>query len=345
VRAPLVAVAAGTLAFGVWVAPTWAPVLLDRTPTSPFALFGRDDMRAGRRFGFYESAARKEQHRPFRCARLWARAHACTVQTTGLPGRITLVVDSTDRVILIGYSPSARLRAGARDAQAQHEPPVSAAVLAELTATMKTAWDSIATSADTSFAGADAERWEDASQRWTARVWYADQYVLPQRVRYGELLAELPAGMSIADEPAMRALVSARPAVIGEEVPTTILDELAHRVNGDAQRSSLPTHLLSPVDRMHRVELDLQTLLAAQSVYYSHTSAYTRDLNTLKFVASPGVEIRFVTATPHGWVATASTASLERRSCVVWEGAVGRRPRTARGRHTEQAGAIVCDEP
>jgi hypothetical protein len=344
-RTPLAVLTAGTLALGVWVSPTWAPVLVDRTPTSPFALFGRNDLRVGRRFGFYESVARTEQHRPFDCARLWARAHACTVQTTGLPGLVTLVVDSTDHVILIGYSPSARLRAGERDALAQKEPRISAAILAELTATMKTSWDSIGASVDTSFSWADAERWEDASHRWSARVWYARQSPPPGDAGARELLAELPAGMSVSDEPAMRALVRARPAVFDEQVPSSILDELAHRVNGDAQRASLPTHLLSPADRMHRVEMDLQTLLVAQRLYHTHTSAYTRDLSSLRFVASPGVEIRFVTATPFGWAATATTASLERRSCVVWEGAVGHRPRTARGRHTEQAAQIICDGP
>ena len=81
-------VALVTLALGLWASPSWGPVLVDRSPTSPFALFGRDDLRVGRRFGFYESVARKEHHRPYRCTRLWARAHACRVRTTDIPAVI-----------------------------------------------------------------------------------------------------------------------------------------------------------------------------------------------------------------------------------------------------------------
>ena len=343
-RGQLGIVAILTLALGLWASPSWGPVLIDRSPTSPFALFGRDDLRVGRRFAFYESVARKEHHRPFRCTRLWARAHACTVRTTDIPALITLVVDSSDRVILLGYSPSVRLRAGEQDAPAQYEPGVSAAILAELTANTKTSWDSIGASVDTSFRWAKGERWEDATGRWTARVWYVAQAPRTQQsAREVELLTELPAGIAVADEPAMRALVRARPAVIGEQVPTNILDELAYPVHGDAEKASRPTHLLSATDRMHRVEMDLRTLLAAQDLYYSHTYGYTSDLSVLKFVPSAGVDIQFGSVTAHGWVATATTASLERRSCVVWQGAVGHRPRTVRGRHTERPSEIVCD--
>jgi hypothetical protein len=333
-----------TLALGLWASPRWRPVLVDRSPTSPFSLFGRDDLRVGRRFAFYESVARKEHHRPFRCTRLWARAHACTVRTTDIPALITLVVDSSDRVILLAYSPSARLRVGEQYAPAQYEPGVSAAILAELTANTKTAWDSIGSSVDTSSTWANGERWEDPTGRWTARVWYAARASGPQPSAYGrELLAELPARISVADEPRVRALVRARPLAIGDQDPPNVLEELAYPVHGDAQKASLPTHLLSATDRMHRVETDLRTLLAAQDLYHSHTYGYTRDLSLLKFVPSAGVDIEFGSVTAHGWVATATTASWENRSCVVWQGAVGHRPRTARGRYTEKPSEIVCD--
>ena len=335
---------AGTVALGVWVSPMWAPMVADPSPVSSFALFGRDDLRAGRRFAFYEAAARKAQHRPYRCTRLWARAHVCRVRSIDIPGEITLVVDSTDHAILIGFVPSAALRRGERDALAPRDPRLSAAILAERTAVMKTSWDSIGVSVDTSLSWADAERWDDPGARWSARIWYAHQNVAPREARDVPLVAELPNGISIADTPAMRALVRARPRFDDDTVPS-MLEALAYRVTGDAQRSTLPSHLLSPAEQMRRVEMDLRTLLAAQNVFHGNTHGYTGSLTTLKFVASPGVQVHFVTVTDHGWIATATMLGLGNRNCVVWEGAVGRRPHTARGRHTERSGEIVCDVP
>ena len=338
--------ALGALALGAWVSPTLAPMLSHQAPLSPFALFGRDDMRAGRRFALYESAARKEQHRPYRCKRLWARALVCSVETIEIPGELTLVVDSTDHAILIGFAPSPKLRVGERDARALQDPQTSAAILAEMTAVMKTAWDSTGTSSvDTTLVGADAMRWVDRSGRWIARVWYERPKRTPRFPHDSALLAELPDGLVIADLPAMKALVSVRRAIDELQIPLGMLGELARPVTGDAQRAALPPDLLSPRDAIRRMEMDLRTLLVAQGVFHGNTSAYTRDFDVLKFLPSPGVQVRFVTATAHGWVATTTFVGLANRSCVVWEGAVGRRPRTLRGRSTERAAEIVCDKP
>src|SRR5919206_2734393 len=60
---------------------------------SPFALFGRDDMRAGLRFESLRDMAKKESVKQFDCLPLWARAQRCAVPIEG--GVLVAIVDST----------------------------------------------------------------------------------------------------------------------------------------------------------------------------------------------------------------------------------------------------------
>src|SRR5919198_3035576 len=77
---------------------------------SPFALFGRRDMRAGLRFDVLRDAAAKESAKQYECVPLWAKARRCTVPID--PGTLTAIVDSTDRVIRLLAATDPMLRNG-----------------------------------------------------------------------------------------------------------------------------------------------------------------------------------------------------------------------------------------
>src|ERR1051325_10488812 len=77
---------------------------------SPFALFGRDDRRAGLRFETLRDAAKKESVKQYKCLPLWARAQRCSVAIEG--GILVAIVDSTDRVIRLLTAPDSLIRSG-----------------------------------------------------------------------------------------------------------------------------------------------------------------------------------------------------------------------------------------
>ena len=59
---------------------------------SPFALFGRKDMRAGLRFDVLRDAATKESAKQYECVPLWSKARRCSVPIES--GVLTAIVDS-----------------------------------------------------------------------------------------------------------------------------------------------------------------------------------------------------------------------------------------------------------
>src|SRR5205085_885472 len=77
---------------------------------SPFSLFGRDDMRAGLRFGVLREAARKESVKQYECVELWAKAQRCSVAIES--GMLAAVLDSTGHVIRLVASTDPILRNG-----------------------------------------------------------------------------------------------------------------------------------------------------------------------------------------------------------------------------------------
>jgi hypothetical protein len=102
--------------------------------------------------------------------------------------------------------------------------------------------------------------------------------------------------------------------------------------------------LVSPVVQMR---VDLRNLVLSQNAYYQTQGIYSRRTEplALQYLWHRGVTVRVLTADGSSWAARASHASRPGKSCVVWYGAITRRPATqAQGKTPEEAGVPVCDD-
>lgn len=294
---------------------------------SPFALFGRDDMRAGLRYDVLRDAARKESVKQFECVPLWAKSQRCSLAIES--GMLVAVLDSTNRIIRLLATTDPAIRNGL-DVHAQF-------LFREVVRDTRTAWDSSGNlHRDDSEPSSPQLRWLDRTQRWAASLWYsrahrADAPRLPSTTTDAELTMSLPESLGVTDLPAYALFVQLRPAPSASP-PAARLDSARQR---DLTSEEIITMLRS----------DLRELTIAEEGRLHQTGEYASRLDRLNVTSSPGVELQLVHAAADGWSAVASHPALPGLTCVVFAGEVSSPPITRKRQRRGAAGEIVCDQP
>lgn len=88
----------------------------------------------------------------------------------------------------------------------------------------------------------------------------------------------------------------------------------------------------------------LRKLALSQSRFFAFHRRFTTDESALDpFVWDRDVAVTISEATPTGWVAHATFASVPGRSCVIWHGAVASAPSTAAEHLSGADSQVVCD--
>ncbi len=98
---------------------------------------------------------------------------------------------------------------------------------------------------------------------------------------------------------------------------------------------------------MTMMPTNLMQLAVSQDAYRKVQYTYARRIEpmALQFGWQPGVRVRMLFADSEGWAAEASYDLLPGESCVIWAGAIPRRPATrAQRRVAERERVPVCDE-
>ena len=293
--------------------------------TSPFALFGRDDMRAGLRYEIIEESTRRESSQPLECVPLWARARRCSVRIE--TAVMSAVVDSTGCIVRIVVSPDEAVQSG-RNMQGQ-------LVLREALRDMRTAWDSVAPStrgpAETS---PDEHSWR--SGRWGAAVWLDPVRNVaglgPVTRTDAELAMAIPDSFGVTDLPAYSLLMQLRP------------EKPARR--GPSMAAVVPPPPPPTAEQLVALmRSDLRELTIMQETAFHNTGRYERTLDRLRVSPSDGVRVQLLTGNEEGWSAVATHPSLPGRTCVVYAGIVADQPRTHRAGRRAGPGEIACDDP
>jgi hypothetical protein len=302
---------------------------LTRRRTSPFAVFGRDDMRAGLRFEVLEGAARKESVRQFDCAPLWAEARSCSVRID--PGLLTALVDRNGRVIRLSVHADQRVWGG-QDIHGQ-------IIFREAVRDTRAAWDSIATLfREEADGGVRQLRWRDNTRRWGASLWYralGGEPVPPatRGLSDAELAITLPDSIAVTDMPAYALLMQLRPPPSPTAAP-----------RGRKSVAVVAPPLPSPDQLVTMMRSDLRALTIAQEGALHAAGRYETTLTRLQILPSPGVRLELLRAGQDGWSAVAIHPALPGRSCVVYAGDVVAPPRTRQqGRRGASPGDVVCD--
>lgn len=293
---------------------------------SPFALFGRDDMRAGLRFETLRNAAKKESVKQYQCLPLWAKAQRCTIAIDG--GVLVAVVDSTDRVIRLVAAPDSLIRSGV-NVHGQ-------LIMRDVVRDTRAAWDSVGTLRryDTDPL-APQLLWVDRTQRWGGSLWYsrahrADVPRSSDAVLDAELAMTLPESLGVTDLPAYTLLAQRRPAPPPVPAPTRV---------ALAPAPSPPT----PDEILTMLRSDLRAVTAAQETALHTTGEYKTSFDELQLTPSPGVRVDFTNPTIEGYSAVATHPSLPGVSCVVYAGDVANPPVTRKLGRRGTVGEVVCD--
>jgi hypothetical protein len=317
--------------------------ILDRvTGRAParFALFGRDDFRAGVRFAMLEHSATFESRVPFHCVELWPGTRQCTLPIH--PGKLVAVVNDRGRVARLTVVTAEPILYGlATQASGEFENAINA---------MRDKWN--ATRPAVSLAAGQRQvelRWRDASGRSGAAIWYspAGAYGLPRRSN--DSLMALPDSMSVTDVPAYTELLASNPfkstrspAAEVAKAPRSAAGSPSGGV-ADAPAERAPTNV-SPQESVGAMHSDLRALSIAQETYLREHGDYASKLSALHLMLSEGVALELPSADGDGWSAVATHRSLPGHSCVVYSGAVASAPRTRRaGIRATSAGSIACD--
>ena len=293
---------------------------------SPFALFGRKDMRAGLRYDALRDAATKESVKQFECVPLWMKARRCSVPIeTGL---LVAIVDSTDRVIRLLASTDPMLRNGI-NVHGQ-------LIFRDVVHDTRAAWDSAGTSRrDDTDPTSPELRWLDRTQRWAGSLWYSRGHradvATSAAARDAELAVTLPESIGVTDLPSYSLFMQKRPAA-----PPQTRSVTPRVVTGPAPR---PT----PEELVTMLRSDLRALTAAEEGAIHRTGEYESHLDQLLLTPSPGVQIDMLSATGDGWSAMATHPELPGVSCVVFAGDVAQRPATLLQARRGAAGDVVCD--
>ncbi len=293
---------------------------------SPFALFGREDMRAGLRFETLRNAAKKESVKQYECLPLWAKAQRCTIPIDG--GFLVAVVDSADRVIRLVTAPDSLIRTGA-NVHGQ-------LTMRDVVRDTRAAWDSVGTlhRYDTDPLAPQLV-WVDRTQRWGGTLWYsrahrADVPRSSDAALDAELAMTLPESLGVTDLPAYALFAQRRPAPLPVPAPTRVAVTPA---------PPPPT----PDEILTMLRSDLRAVTAAQETALHTTGEYRTAFEQLQLTPSPGVRVEFVNPTIEGYSAVATHPSLPGVSCVVYAGDVASPPTTRKLGRRGTVGEVVCD--
>jgi hypothetical protein len=318
--------------------------ILDRvTGNAPakFALFGRDDFRAGVRFAMLEHSATFESRVPFHCVELWPGARQCSLPIH--PGKLIAVVDDRGRVARLTVVTAEPILYGlATQESGEFENAIK---------DTRDKWNAIRPAASLAAGRRQVEfRWRDASGRSGAALWYspAGTYGLPRRSN--DSLMALPDSLSVTDVPAYNELLVNSP--FKNKRPSSV--EVASAPEGPAgspgataaEAPAAPSAppSVSPQESISAMHSDLRALSIAQETYLREQGDYARKLSALHLVLSEGVSLELASADGAGWSAVATHRALPGLSCVVYSGAVSSAPRTRRtGARAPSAGTIACD--
>jgi hypothetical protein len=315
--------------------------ILDRvTGRAParFALFGRDDFRAGVRFAMLEHSATFESRVPFHCVELWPGTRQCTLPIH--PGKLIAVVNDRGRVARLTVVTAEPILYGlATQESGEFENAIN---------DTRDKWNAIRPAVAVP-AGRQVEmRWRDGPGRSGAAMWYsrARAYGLPRRSN--DSLMVLPDSMSVTDVPAYNELLAGNPFKStrppAAEVATGV-GSAGSPSGGAAEapaESARPT--VTPQESIDAMHSDLRALSIAQETYLREHGEYASKLSALHLTLSDGVNLELGSADGDGWSAVATHRSLLGYSCVVFSGAVASAPRTRRaGVRATSAGSIACD--
>jgi hypothetical protein len=296
--------------------------------TSPFELFGRDDMRAGLRFDVLKDAASKESVKQYSCASLWAKAQRCAVHIE--TGYLHAIVDSTGRVIRLVASTDPTFRSGI-NVHGQ-------LIFRDVVRDTRAAWDSVALMRrDDSDPQSPQLLWIDRTQHWGASLWYsrshrADVPVSPGATGEAELAMTLPESISVTDMPAYALFTQLRPLSPGPVIRSS---------NKPAAEPPPPTK----DEILTMLRSDLRAVTIAEESALHQTGQYETILERLQLTPSPGVHVELLHPTGNGWSAVATHNGLPELSCVVFAGDVPAIPATRRQNRRGTVGEVVCDQP
>ena len=294
---------------------------------SPFALFGRDDMRAGLRFETLRDAAKKESMKQYECLPLWAKAQRCVVPIEG--GVLVAIVDSANRVIRLLTAPDSLIRSGV-NVHGQ-------LIMRDVVRDTRAAWDSVGTlhRYDTDPL-APQLLWTDRTQRWGGTLWYsrAHRADVPRSSAVAmdaELAMTLPESLAVTDLPAYTLFAQRRPTPAPVPAPTRV---------ATAPAPPPPT----PDEILTMLRSDLRAITAAQEGALHTTGEYRTRFEQLQLTPSPGVRVEFVNPTIEGYSAVATHPDLPGISCVVYAGDVSSPPATRKLGRRGSVGEVVCDQ-
>jgi hypothetical protein len=293
---------------------------------STFALFGRDDMRAGLRFDVLDQAANKESVKQFECAPLWAGARRCILGID--TGTLTAIVDTSGRVIRLVASPGAALHNGMN----LHDLYIFRDVVRDT----RSAWDSAGVLHRDGIEGDTPElRWLDPTRRWGGSLWYsrahrADVPRSSAAATDAELAMSLPESLGVTDLPAYALFTERRPSPPdAKPEPTTPVVT----VQAMPSRDEVLTMLRS----------DLRALTIAEESALHTVGTYEARLDHLALTPSPGVRLALLRPTADGFGAVATHELLPGLSCVVFAGDVASPPATLKQGRRAPPGEVACD--
>ena len=295
---------------------------------SPFALYSRNDMRAGLRFEVLQEAAKKESVKPYTCMPLWAGAQRCSVTIES--GPLTAIVDSSARVIRLVASTAPLLRSGV-NVHGQ-------LILRDVVRETRVSWDSVGSVHRDGFDGdAPQLRWLDRGGRWGASLWYsrahrADVPRSSEAAMDAELAASIPESIGVTDLPAYALLMERRP-------PTRAAKTTVNRAVAAPRMPPTREEVLI------MLRSDLRALTIAEEGAVHSTGRYETRLDRLSLTRSEGVSVELVQPTENGWSAVGTHPLLPGVSCVVFAGYVPSPPATRKQGRRSAPGDVVCDQP
>lgn len=291
---------------------------------SPFALFGRNDMRAGLRFDVLRQAARTESVKQYECVPLWAKAQRCSVPIES--GVLVAIVDSSGRVIRLLAATDTMMRSGI-NVHGQ-------LILRDVVRDTRAAWDSVGVLQRNDLDPLMPQlQWLDRTRRWSASLWYsrahrADVPRSSAAASEAELAMTLPESVGVTDLPAYALFAQLRPP---KKAPTAVA----------VLQSAPPPPTAEEILTMLRS--DLRAVTIAEEGALHRTGVYETRLEQLGLTPSPDVRVELVRPTPDGWSAIATHPRLPGVSCVVFAGDVPSRPTTLRYGKRGGVGEVVCD--
>lgn len=294
---------------------------------SPFALYGRQDMRAGLPFHMLDDAARKESVRQYQCVSLWVKARRCSLPIE--TGMLVAILDSTDHVIRL---------LSASDSLSRNKSDVHGLLIfRDVVRDTRAAWDSVGTLHRDGMTSEEPQlRWSDPSGRWGASLWYSRAHRADVQTSAAamdtELAMSLPESLTITDLPAYALFMERRPQPVS---PTPV------KTHPVIQTAAPP----SADELLMMLRSDLRAVTISEEGAVHRDGHYETHFDKLLVTPSAGVKLELIRPTADGWSAMAMHPSLPGVSCVVFAGNVPQPPTTAKQGRRGSPGEVVCDQP